>query len=79
MLNIIEADCRKQQVQALLDFLEQTNLKLIMVSNEVGLGVVPMGKLSREFVDELGRLHQDVAKRVEQVTFVTAGLPMRLK
>lgn len=79
MLNIIEADCREQQVNAFLRFLENTNLNLIMVSNEIGLGVVPMGKLSREFVDELGRLHQAVAKRAEQVTFVTAGLPMRLK
>ncbi|BBP46117.1 bifunctional adenosylcobalamin biosynthesis protein CobP [Thiosulfatimonas sediminis] len=79
MLNLIEADCREAQTHAFLDYLESTNLKLIVVSNEVGLGVVPMGKLSREFVDELGRLHQAVAQRVEAVNFVTAGLPMRLK
>jgi len=79
MLNIIEANCREQEVKKLLDFLEQTQVPIIMVSNEIGLGVVPMGKLSREFVDELGRLHQEVAKRVERVTFVTAGLPMQLK
>lgn len=79
MLNLIEAGCRQQQVDALMDFLAETRLPIIMVSNEVGLGVVPMGKLSREFVDELGRLHQQVAKQCQEVTFVTAGLPMRLK
>lgn len=79
MLNIIEADCRIEQTEQFLAFLDTTCLPIVMVSNEVGLGVVPMGKLSREFVDELGRLHQEVAKRVARVTFVTAGLPMDLK
>lgn len=79
MLNLIEADCREMQTKRFLQALEQTRLPIVLVSNEVGLGVVPMGKLSREFVDELGRLHQAVAAIVEQVTFVTAGLPMKLK
>ncbi|NPA72114.1 MAG: bifunctional adenosylcobinamide kinase/adenosylcobinamide-phosphate guanylyltransferase, partial [Gammaproteobacteria bacterium] len=38
-----------------------------------------MGQLTRTFVDELGWLHQAVAKAADEVTFVTAGLPMRLK
>ncbi len=79
MLNIIEADCRKQQTEQLLQTLKHLRCPVVLVSNEVGLGVVPMGKLSREFVDEIGRLHQAIAAQVEAVTFVTAGLPMSLK
>lgn len=53
--------------------------KLILVSNEVGYGIVPMGELSRQFVDESGRLHQVVAQVVDKVDFVMAGLPLTLK
>jgi adenosylcobinamide kinase/adenosylcobinamide-phosphate guanylyltransferase len=52
---------------------------IIMVSNEVGLGVVPMGELTRRFVDEAGRLHQAIAAISERVVFVAAGLPLALK
>jgi adenosylcobinamide kinase/adenosylcobinamide-phosphate guanylyltransferase len=52
---------------------------VIFVSNEIGLGVVPFGAISRAFVDEAGRLNQDVAARCERVLFVAAGLPMVLK
>jgi adenosylcobinamide kinase/adenosylcobinamide-phosphate guanylyltransferase len=52
---------------------------VIFVSNEIGLGVVPFGAVSRAFVDEAGRLNQDVAARCERVLFVAAGLPIALK
>lgn len=52
---------------------------IILVSNEVGLGVVPMGAISRAFVDEAGRLNQAVAAQCEHAVFVAAGLPMTLK
>lgn len=52
---------------------------LIFVSNETGLGVVPMGELSRIFVDESGRLHQRLAALADRVIFCIAGLPMPLK
>ncbi len=64
---------------ALLDVLPQLPGRILLVSNEVGLGVVPMGKVSRRFVDEAGRLHQRLAAHCEQVVFVAAGLPMVLK
>lgn len=64
---------------ALLDVIEGLPGRTIFVSNEVGLGIVPMGELTRRFCDESGRLHQAVAQRCERVTFVTAGLPMILK
>jgi adenosylcobinamide kinase/adenosylcobinamide-phosphate guanylyltransferase len=53
--------------------------KLIFVSNEVGHGIVPMGELSRQFVDQAGWLHQELAGLANQVDFVMAGLPLTLK
>ena len=53
--------------------------RITLVSNEVGWGIVPMGRLSRVFVDEAGRLNQAVARVCERVTLVAAGLPLPLK
>jgi adenosylcobinamide kinase/adenosylcobinamide-phosphate guanylyltransferase len=52
---------------------------VVMVSNEVGLGIVPDNALARRFRDNAGRLHQMVAAVVPVVTFVAAGLPLHLK
>jgi adenosylcobinamide kinase / adenosylcobinamide-phosphate guanylyltransferase len=52
---------------------------LLIVSNEVGLGLVPETPLGRAFRDEQGRLNQAVAAAVAEVEFVAAGLPLRLK
>lgn len=65
--------------RALLDLLPLIEARLILVSNEVGQGVVPMGALSRRFVDSAGRLHQALAAGCEQVLWVAAGLPLALK
>lgn len=51
----------------------------IFVSNEVGMGIVPENRLSRSFRDAQGRLNQDIAQVTDQVVFVAAGLPLRLK
>jgi adenosylcobinamide kinase/adenosylcobinamide-phosphate guanylyltransferase len=53
--------------------------QIIFVSNEVGHGIVPMGELSRQFVDQAGWLHQELAELASQVDFVMAGLPLVLK
>lgn len=63
----------------LLDALQALPGELLMVSNEVGLGIVPLGELTRRFVDEAGRLHQAIAAVSERVVFVAAGLPLILK
>ncbi|WP_114800873.1 bifunctional adenosylcobinamide kinase/adenosylcobinamide-phosphate guanylyltransferase [Moraxella canis] len=62
-----------------LGYLTSTTADVIMVSNETGLGVVPMGELTRRFVDEIGFLHQAIAAKADQVIFCVAGLPMTLK
>ena len=52
---------------------------VVLVSNEVGMGIVPMGAVSRWYADEAGRLNQAVAACCERVVFVAAGLPLVLK
>ena len=78
---LIDADSTRfeREREALLDALSGLPGEVLLVSNEVGTGIVPMGALSRRFVDEAGRLHQDLARRCQRVLFVVAGLPMALK
>jgi adenosylcobinamide kinase/adenosylcobinamide-phosphate guanylyltransferase len=52
---------------------------VVLVGNEIGLGVIPMGREVRAFVDALGRLNQDVASVCQRVTLMAAGLPLVLK
>lgn len=80
--NLLGADDEQRfahERTALLDSLPGLPGTIVLVSNEVGLGVVPMGALARRFVDEAGRLHQSLAARCERVLFVAAGLPLALK
>ncbi len=69
----------KQQKQALLTLLPKISTETLFVSNEVGSGIVPINSMSRRFVDEAGRLHQQLAQLCTQVTLVTAGIPQILK
>ena len=55
------------------------NCSVLLVSNEVGQGIVPMEKMARDFRDYAGRLHQDIVAIADNVWFVTAGLPQKLK
>ena len=64
---------------ALLSTLPELHGAVLFVSNEVGLGVVPMGELTRRYVDEAGRLHQALGLLCDRVVFVAAGLPLVLK
>jgi len=52
---------------------------VVLVSNEVGMGIVPATRIGREFRDALGRLNQHAAAAVEEAYFLVAGLPLRLK
>lgn len=69
----------QQERQALLDALKNLPGKILMVSNEVGMGIVPLGEINRQFQDEQGRLNQAVASIADKVTFIAAGLPLALK
>jgi adenosylcobinamide kinase/adenosylcobinamide-phosphate guanylyltransferase len=64
---------------ALLEVLEQAAGDIVLVSNEVGMGIVPYGAVSRAFTDEAGRLNQAVAAACGRAVFVAAGLPLVLK
>ncbi len=68
-----------EERDALLECLDGLPGRILLVSNETGLGVVPLGELTRRYVDEAGWLHQAVAERAQRVTFMVAGLPMTLK
>ncbi len=63
----------------LLDAFREAPGPLVVVGNEIGLGVIPLGREVRAFVDALGRLNQDVAAVCERVTLMAAGLPLTLK
>jgi adenosylcobinamide kinase / adenosylcobinamide-phosphate guanylyltransferase len=52
---------------------------VVLVSNEIGLGVIPLGREVRLFVDELGKLNQAVAAQCERVTLMAAGCALNLK
>ena len=82
--NCLHADNWSQQKAHFMQFLAEfsqgaSDAQIILVTNETGLGVVPMGELSRRFVDESGFLHQEIAAVADQVTLVVAGLPTELK
>lgn len=67
------------QRDALLAALPGAPGTIILVSNECGLGVSPLGDLTRRFLDEAGQLHQQLAWICDRVTFTVAGLPWSLK
>jgi len=70
---------RKNALLDSLHFAKEQGAVVILVSNEVGHGIVPMGELSRQFVDESGWLHQDITQVADRVEFVMAGLSVTLK
>lgn len=83
LTNLLCAEDSEQRLQtetdALYALIPQLSGDLILVSNETGLGVVPLGELTRRYVDEAGRLHQGLAAQMQQVIFMIAGLPQVLK
>lgn len=68
-----------EQRAKLLAALAQAGDDVVLVSNEVGMGIVPYGAISRAFTDEAGRLNQAVAAVCDRAVFVAAGLPLVLK
>ena len=69
----------RRERQSFLDAAASHQGSLLLVSNEVGFGIVPDNALARLFRDEAGRLHQDLARQSAAVTLVVAGIPMPVK
>ena len=69
----------EKQTTALFNTLSSCSGQIILVSNEIGLGIVAMDKMTRRFVDEAGLLHQKIATISNKVVLITAGLPQILK
>lgn len=62
-----------------LEVIDTTPGPLVLVGNEIGLGVIPLGTQVRAFVDALSQLNQDVARQCQRVTLMVAGLPLTVK
>ena len=73
------SDLLNRETAALLQTLPNLPGRIVLVSNEVGNGIVPLGAINRVFVDEQGRLNQRLARIADRVTLVAAGLPLELK
>jgi adenosylcobinamide kinase / adenosylcobinamide-phosphate guanylyltransferase len=67
------------EADRLLAVLQAPGGPVVLVSNEVGLGIVPLDAMSRAFVDHAGRLHQEIAALADWVQLMAAGLPLDLK
>ena len=90
-LDVVVVDCltlwlsnhllrdREPPVDELLDVAAVPPLVTILVTNEVGCGIVPENALARRFRDLAGRINQEVASRATEAHLVVSGLPMRLK
>jgi adenosylcobinamide kinase / adenosylcobinamide-phosphate guanylyltransferase len=77
--NIVPPERFREERDALLTAIEDVCGEIVIVSNEVGMGIVPQGAISRWFVDEAGRLNQAVAARCDRAVWVAAGMPLVLK
>ena len=79
---LCEEDSKKvlaEQKQSFFESLGTVKGNVVFVSNEVGMGIIPMGEITRDYVDIAGRLHQDIATLADKVLLIVAGLPMVLK
>lgn len=79
LLGLRDEAALRLQIDKLVNVLPALPGKIILVSNETGLGIIPLGELSRRYCDEAGLLHQRLAQLCERVTFMVAGLPQKIK
>ena len=79
LTGVIPAQSDIDSIASLHNALAQTNSPVVIVSNEIGLGVIPLSSEVRQFVDELGKLNQALALQCERVTFMAAGCALTLK
>ncbi len=68
-----------EEANALIESLTAATANVVLVSNEVGSGIVPENRLARRFRDDQGRLNQFLAQAADTVDLVVAGIPLRIK
>ena len=69
----------RREIQSLLGMVGEKRTDMILVTNEIGLGVVPDNPLSRRFLEEQGKLNQELARLSDEVIFMVAGIPQIIK
>jgi len=79
MLNGLSGEEILQKVREFLAQVRKKKARVIIVSNEVGLGIVPATKLGRGFRDVAGKVNQAVARVADEVIFMVSGLPLKIK
>ena len=67
------------EIDTLIDYMNTSRQTYILVSNELGLGIVPENKLARIYRDLLGIVNQNMARKADEVYFLTAGIPLEIK
>lgn len=81
--NLLLAGCSKKVIEdkilKIIACLKKKNVCAIIVSNEVGLGIVPLNKLARDFRDIAGSVNQIMARESDEVIFMVSGIPMKVK
>jgi adenosylcobinamide kinase/adenosylcobinamide-phosphate guanylyltransferase len=79
LLCLEDEDVLRRECASLIDTLPALGADCILISNEVGFGIIPASALARRFADEAGALHQRLAQQCDRVILMVAGLPMTLK
>lgn len=69
----------EDEIKGLMNFIEKRDIELVVVSNELGMGLVPPYALGRHFRDIAGRMNQIVAERADEAYIIISGLSMKLK
>ena len=72
-------DAMDEECKKLIDALQGSSAKIILVTNEVGLGIIPADHISRSYQNLLGQLNRDAAKAASSAYFMVAGLPLKMK
>ena len=68
-----------KDVDALINLCQENEKKLVIVTNELGMGIVPLDKISRMYRDMAGRINQHLAKKSERVILAVSGIPISIK
>lgn len=68
-----------QQIEKLVEAINKTELTCVIVTNELGMGIVPENRLARIYRDIAGRVNQYLGKHADEVHFVVSGIPMKIK